>query len=262
MHIKFFAYIIISIFKKNRRFIRISKKHKGKIAIFDRHRKVFFSVLSRNTIDSITVDQIFKDHDYDLTFLRRYAELSERYQRIVATGNTPLIIDCGANIGLASLYFSMTFPAAEVLAVEPEAQNCDIARKNCSGASSIKLVNAAVGSEDGYVGIEDDSCDNNAFRTVRGVGHDDRIEMISINTLLSRNPNSVPFLIKIDIEGFEEDLFAADTGWIERFPILIIETHDWMLPGEANSNNFLREISLHDRDFIHRGENIFSIANS
>ena len=81
----------------------------------------------------------------------------------------------------------MTFPAAEVLAIEPEAHNCEIARKNCGEVSSIKLINAAVGSEDGHAVIEDSSCDNNAFRTVRGIGHHTNggIEMISINTLLS-----------------------------------------------------------------------------
>ena len=41
--------------------------------------------------------------------------------------------------------------------------------------------------------------------------------------------------------------------------MLIIELHDWMLPGECNSKNFLRAISQYDRDFVHIAENIFSM---
>jgi hypothetical protein len=51
------------------------------------------------------------------------------------------------------------------------------------------------------------------------------------------------------------------TSWIDRFPLLVIELHDWLLPGQSTSRNFLREIALRDRDFVYRGENIFSIAN-
>ena len=76
------------------------------------------------------------------------------------------------------------------------------------------------------------------------------------------NKDLLPFIVKIDIEGFEKDLFSANTEWVERFKLLIIETHDWMFPTQANSNNFLKVISKHNRDFVHKGENIFSISNT
>ena len=37
-------------------------------------------------------------------------------------------------------------------------------------------------------------------------------------------------LIKIDIEGGESELFEKNIEWIEKFPLIIIELHDWMLP--------------------------------
>jgi len=75
------------------------------------------------------------------------------------------------------------------------------------------------------------------------------------------NAGLVPFIIKIDIEGFERELFAANTGWIDRFYLMAVELHDWMLPSQANSCAFLRAVSHFDRDFLFRGENVFSIAN-
>ena len=32
-----------------------------------------------------------------------------------------------------------------------------------------------------------------------------------------------PFMIKIDIEGFEDDLFSINTEWLDEFYIMIIE---------------------------------------
>ena len=67
--------------------------------------------------------------------------------------------------------------------------------------------------------------------------------------------------IKIDIEGFEDDLFAQNIEWVDEFSVIIIETHDRFFPKMAKSKNFLKVISGLDRDFVHRGENIFSIKN-
>jgi hypothetical protein len=44
-------------------------------------------------------------------------------------------------------------------------------------------------------------------------------------------------------------------------PIVIVELHDWMLPGQAVARNFLRAISVLDFDFVHVGENVFCFNN-
>jgi hypothetical protein len=87
--------------------------------------------------------------------------------------------------------------------------------------------------------------------------------IISVNHLLEIYNESeyIPFIIKIDIEGFEDELFSANTEWVQKFPILIIELHDWMLPKQGNSSNFLKIISAQNRDFLFFGENVYSIRN-
>ena len=85
--------------------------------------------------------------------------------------------------------------------------------------------------------------------------------MISINDLLKINNNYKLFIVKVDIEGFEENLFLSNTSWIDNCMLIIIELHDWMIPKKANSLNFLKTISKYKRDFIYRNENIFSIKN-
>jgi hypothetical protein len=89
------------------------------------------------------------------------------------------------------------------------------------------------------------------------------IPALSVASLMKLAPEgSRPFIAKIDIEGFESNLFSQNTSWVDLFPVLYIELHDWMLPGHGTSNNFLRVISQLQRDFILSGENVISISNA
>jgi FkbM family methyltransferase len=226
----------------------------------DMKRRKFFKVHSRNQIDSFTADSIYTLHDYQLDFLARYNELARHYEDILERRKTPLIIDCGANIGLAARYFAEEFPAARVIALEPDVGNCLAARNNCSRLGNVTIRQCAVGSTVGLVSICNEDADPNAFRTIRN-GSDGNIEVCTLNELVDSGGDVEVFIIKIDVEGFEEEIFSANTEWIHKTPLIIIELHDWMLPGTANSRSFLRAMSEEHRDFVHRGENIFSIAN-
>ncbi|MCP6036985.1 FkbM family methyltransferase, partial [Klebsiella pneumoniae] len=88
-------------------------------------------------------------------------------ERTLSQNKTPLIIDCGANIGCSALFFAREFPAAKLVAVEPERNNVEMIRKNCASLNNVIAVNKAVGSVDGLVTIADPHCDNNAFRMTR-----------------------------------------------------------------------------------------------
>ena len=58
--------------------------------------------------------------------------------------------------------------------------------------------------------------------------------MVSLDTILSDYKDYFPFLMKLDIEGFEDDLFSKNIGWVDQCLILIIENHDWRLPRQSN----------------------------
>jgi FkbM family methyltransferase len=208
--------------------------------------------------------QVFLDNDYNLRRLTRYVEICRSFSEI-DRGATPLILDCGANIGLSSLYLAKNWPSAHVLAVEPDPSNFDLLRRNVAAHANIQPVQAAVGAEDGKVRIANTDAQEWARRTERvSAEAPDAITSLSIQSLMALAPPPQvyqPFLIKIDIEGAEKDLFSRSREWISKFPILIIELHDWMLPGQGTSRAFLEAIAALDRDFIHFGENIFSIAN-
>lgn len=218
--------------------------------------------MRRGSSDLRTFRQIFLKRDYDLRRLARGADVAAIYASIVDHG-VPLILDLGANIGLASLYFAKNWPRARIISVEPARDNYLLMCDNIAAHSSIQPVHAAVAVRTGAVRIADPGEGAWAYRTETATpGSDGAIAALSVPDLLMMAPACVPFIAKIDIEGFEKDLFATNTEWVSKFPILVVELHDWMFPRSASSRSFLRTISQLDRDFVTSGENIFSISNS
>ena len=121
---------------------------------------------------------------------------------------------------------------------------------------------AAIGAADGETTLTDPGEGEWGYRTVPGA-EGERVRVIAATRIVAeeRAAGRVPFIAKIDIEGGEADLFSSDAGWVDLFPLLIIELHDWLLPRAGSSRNFLRCVAERDRDFVFRGENVFSIAN-
>lgn len=229
--------------------------------ILDKKTGSRITINTRDNIDMAVVKQIFLRHDYNLKSLSRCHDIQAQYDQILATGYTPLIIDAGANIGASCLYFANEFPEARVIGIEPESGNHRIATDNCNGHPNINILRAGLASTTGRARIDNKGADNWAFQTKVDTQGD--LPLVSINTLIedASSQKLTPFLVKIDVEGFEENIFASNTEWIDQFYILIIELHDWMLPGQANSRHFLQSIAPLGRDFVYRTENIFSIQN-
>ena len=81
--------------------------------------------------------------------------------------------------------------------------------------------------------------------------------------MLKKYKKFKPFIIKIDIEGFENNLFKKNIEWMDKFKIIIIEIHDWMIPSKSISNNLVNSLAKiskkNKRDLIIQGENLISI---
>jgi FkbM family methyltransferase len=215
----------------------------------------------RDFADYATFGQIFIEEIYNVRRLAQFSALRDYLdRRLEEPGRVGLIVDCGANIGLSGYYFATEFPDCLVVGLEPEPGNYRQALAN-QLEGNVRFINAGVGSVDGYATIDDELGLNNGFT----LGYDDKgsVRIVSIDSLFQSSHVDpavhVPFLVKIDIEGFEDDLFSTNTDWVERFPVLIIELHDWLYPTRATSRNFLRLMSRLDRAFILMGDSVVSI---
>ena len=211
--------------------------------------------------DKGVMQQIFANQDYSFERLRRVSELHAIYEKCVQDGQTPLILDAGANIGASVVYWSLTFPRAHITAWEPESGNFEMLKLNSVGLN-VDLRFCAIGSVSGSMELIDPGEGEWGYRTVPGTsGKTVPVDGISTVVASKLAAGYSPFIVKIDIEGGEDELFSRDTEWVDHFPVLIIELHDWLLPRSASSGNFLRCIAHRNRDFVHIGENIFSLKN-
>ncbi|EBQ4753907.1 hypothetical protein LE36_10165 [Salmonella enterica subsp. diarizonae] len=70
--------------------------------------------------DRAVIQQNFIDREYATDMFTRDADITARYRSILDAGLTPVIVDCGANIGTSVLHFLEAYPRAHVVAIEPD----------------------------------------------------------------------------------------------------------------------------------------------
>jgi len=238
-----------------KRYVPVSPFFLKNLLTFDRANKNFFKLKVRSFTDLLVYDQIFLHEDYKIV-TSHVLEVNKYYEYLTANRIKPLIVDLGSNNGFSAKYFAQTWKSASIVGIEPNKANFDISRINSTESN---FLNFAIGSKAGKVSFKDETVSSWAFQTIES--EDGNIKLITVNEIIEQFSDCKPFIIKVDIEGFERNLFSSDTSWIDKFPILIIELHDWMLPFEGNSKNFLKIIASKNRDFLYIGENVFSISH-
>jgi FkbM family methyltransferase len=147
------------------------------------------------------------------------------------------IVDAGANIGLASIYFARRYPQARVISVEAEASNFELLCRNVGPYPNIVPIHAALWNRDGVIGVNEPSArtsDKWGFITHEGDGA--RVRAITMWTLMRELDIESIDLLKVDIEGSEKELFE-NCGWADSLQSLAIELHDHFRPGCSGAVN-------------------------
>jgi FkbM family methyltransferase len=214
-------------------------------------------LIRRSDSDYETLRQVFVLREYAIGNNELESYISSRYSKLLADGKTPVIIDLGANIGLASLWFKERYPKATILAVEPNAANFQILKQNLARDHSAILLEAAVGSSPGNVELSTTGL-SWAVQTKR-TDKDRGVMVVTVEQAISKISGAVPLIVKVDIEGFEKDLFARNIDWLDDACAVFIEPHDWMLPKENTSNTFQRAFGERDFNLYIRGENLLYV---
>ena len=197
--------------------------------------------LRKKNSDIPVFKQIFMDGEYDIHI----------------NFEPKIIIDLGANIGLATAFFNNRFPKSRIIALEPDKNNFNQLLKNIS-SDKIKALNLAIWSKNEDLQLIKNKKHNDwgiQVKSISDVNYQSSVKGITMEELISLEKIKSIDILKIDIEGAEEELFKGDIHWLEIVKVLIIELHDSFIP--ASSNNFFVAISkLKKFDFYMHGENI------
>jgi FkbM family methyltransferase len=216
--------------------------------------------IRKNSSDIGVLRQVFRARQYDFGNYPQADRIQKRYRHILERGKIPLIIDAGANNGCSALWFAKNFPNSKVVAIEPDHENCEICRLNTRANSDIAVIEAAVGGTPGFVTLENPWDVSWGMQTKRVVT-DDKVEVRTIKDIVSTYGIEYQlFIVKIDIEGFEADLFSNNTDWLNSVMVVIIEPHDWMFAGQFSSVPFQRAIAKYRFEIIMSRENLVYVG--
>jgi FkbM family methyltransferase len=146
-------------------------------------------------------------------------------------GDPRLIVDAGANVGFASAMFANRFPHARVVAIEPDAKNCEIFRRNCEAYANVKLLHAAVWYRPGRMKIENPDDASFLFRVTEDQSDTGGIPALTFSQIIAESGTDVIDVLKLDVEGAEKVLFEHGSDWLRRVRLMIMELHDGYIPG-------------------------------
>lgn len=212
--------------------------------------------LRRETSDADVFDQIFLQQFYDWGRFETYRGwVAAAYERALAEGTRPFILDAGANIGLSAIWYAARYPAALIYAIEPDEANFSMLRANVQGHDNIVPIKGALWNRRAKVEIGNAGAPAWSIRvrestsgTIDAYGVADVMRMANATRIL---------VAKIDIEGAEKVLFRENTDWMQLTDSIAIELHDRIAPGTGVARPFLIELCRRAFDVVPSGEMLF-----
>ncbi len=159
---------------------------------------------------------------------------------------SPLIVDCGANIGMSVLYFKRLFPDSKIIVFEPNPYAFALLKRNMeiNNIENLELHNVALSDKETEISFYID--DNRgtlggSVNKVRGGSNELKVPAKTLSGYLKNI--SAADLIKIDVEGAESNLLTdlVESGMINKGKEYIIEYHHNM-NGEKSRLSYFLEV--------------------
>jgi FkbM family methyltransferase len=165
--------------------------------------------------------------------------------------NPRIIIDGGANIGLAALYFNWRFPDAKILTYEVEAYNFEQLKLNTAPFPNIINHNCAIWNRDTTIEIMDHGQGEDSFMVKEAEATASKqVKAISIDSIMQSNSLQEIDILKLDIEGAEKEVFENGfENWLPKTRLIIVEVHDNMKKGFS--------LSLKDENLVFLNNDFF-----
>lgn len=146
---------------------------------------------------------------------------------------SPVIIDAGANIGVAAAWFLGRFPGAHLHCFEPSSVNFAYLSANVGSVADVRVTRAALGADRGeatlrlaaHGAMHSTSHGESAFGT-------ESVPCLALADYLETAGISRVDLLKLDVEGSELDVLRGLRGRLADVRVIIGEVHEGLVdPG-------------------------------
>lgn len=155
---------------------------------------------------------------YEEIFLKKFYEF--KTNKI-----NPVIIDCGANIGLASIYFKETYPNSTLISFEPDPHIFKTLQQNIKDRNyqNIELYNCAIYDRPGTVSFQQEGGFSGRVPYKNDTENIITVDCIDFNDVLFKY-DTIDFL-KVDIEGAENKILPVISKSLKKIENFFLEYH-------------------------------------
>jgi len=217
------------------RFIRVFCRVNPWEAIRDLINRIVHKLVTKSRfyvyLDQFSYPICLRFDTSDLAILRQVF-MRQEYGICDAIKDPKIIIDCGANVGFASLYFLNQFPNARLISLEPENENFQICQMNLRYYKKrVALLKQAIWSHPQELIVDRESYGFGTEASFQvfpcSKGQDSEVMGIDIPGLMSKYHLDTIDLLKVDIERAEIEIFGKNSAaWLSKVKNIVIELHD------------------------------------
>lgn len=211
------------------KFINAAKKHLREIYLFFENEKIKISPDTWNgkSVSRINVDKYeFLIPQADVpAFCFQWQEIFvEKQYLFFCQSSNPVILDLGANVGTATMFFSRKYPNAIIEVYEPDPLIFSVLSENLKrNKVKASLHNDAVWVSNGKIAFEPDGADGGRL-VPEGSNGTHLVSCVDIRDIIMRYPRIE--LLKIDIEGAENEVIPRLDGHLSHVERLFVEYHE------------------------------------
>lgn len=161
-----------------------------------------------------------------LSFVWQYREIFvDEFYKFNASSPSPVIFDCGTNIGTSVVYFRQTYPSARIVAFEADEQISAILQDNLrhNQISGVEVITKAVWTHNDGIWFGSDQADSASIfsQTDRKL-----VPSIRLRDYLLREPRID--MLKMDIEGAETDVLTDCQDALAHVQHMFVEFHAYI----------------------------------
>jgi FkbM family methyltransferase len=168
----------------------------------------------------------------DLRVMKQVLVANEYAAGPVDPSKVEYIVDLGSNIGVTALLWASRYPNARIACVEPDAENFELLRRNTAFLGDrCRLLRTAVSDADGEVTFYRSTSVffwSSSIR--RDIASGDvatvKVPCATLGTVFRQTGFPRVDLLKMDIEGAEEQVLGAASRWGFTPRYMVAELHD------------------------------------